>query len=107
MKHKGSFDYCYNGQISVDSKNQIIVGQYLSQNANDKNELAKALTEIEKNTSKLPEKTSLDSGYRSSDNISAIENAKIDGYIATGKGEKDISQDTDKKIVKSRFSYDS
>ena len=36
MKHKGDFDYCYNGQISVDSKSQIIVGQHLTQNENDK-----------------------------------------------------------------------
>ena len=107
MKSRGNFEYCYNGQISVDSKNQIIVGQHLTQNANDKNELKKAIDEIEKNTENNPEKISADSGYRSSDNISAIENAKIDGYIATGKGEKDISQDTDKKIGKSQFSYDS
>ncbi len=55
----------------------------------------------------MPEKVSADSGYCSSDSISAIENAKIDGYIATGKGEKDISQGTDKKIGKSQFLYDS
>lgn len=107
MKSRGGFEYCYNGQISVDSKNQIIVGQHLSQNANDKNELKRALTEIKKNTEKTPEKASADSGYRSSDNILTIENAKIDGYIATGKGEKDISEGADKKIGQTQFSYDS
>ncbi|MBA7581424.1 IS1182 family transposase ISSyth1 [subsurface metagenome] len=106
MKSRGNFEYCYNGQISVDSKNQIIVGQHLSQNANDKNELAKALTEIEKNTDKLPDKASLDSGYRTSDNILTLAGNKIDGYIATSKGEKDNLQDTNKKIGKSQFSYD-
>jgi len=107
MKARGNFEYCYNGQISVDSKNQIIVGQHLTQNANDKNELAKAITEIEKNTEKNPEKISADSGYKTSDNILALEGSKIDGYIATGKGEKDNSQDTDKKIGKSQFLYNS
>jgi len=106
MKSRGNFDYCYNGQISVDSKNQIIVGQHLSCNANDKNELKKEVDEIKKNTGKTPEKISADSGYRSSDNILALEESKIDGYIATGKGEKEVSQDTDKKIGKSQFSYD-
>ena len=105
MKSRGNFEYCYNGQISVDSKNQIIVGQHLSQNANDKKELKKAIAEIERNTDRLPEKVSADSGYLSSDNIEALENAKVDGYIATGKGEKDISYDS-KKIGKSQFSYD-
>jgi len=104
MKSRGNFEYCYNGQISVDSKNQIIVGQHLSQNANDKNELAKALTEIEKNTDKLPDKASADSGYMSSSNISALADAKVDAYIAAGKGEKDSLPG---KIGKSQFSYDS
>lgn len=107
MKARGSFEYCYNGQISVDSQNQIIVGQHLSQNANDKNELKKELDKIKDNTGSLPEKISADSGYRSSDNISALKENNIDGYIATGKGEKDISQDTDKKIGKPQFLYDS
>ena len=105
MKSGKSFKYCYNGQISLDSKDQIIVGQHLSSNANDKNELKKAIDEIEKNTGSLPEKVTADSGYRSSDNILALEDSKIDSYIATGKGEKDILED--KKIGIKNFSYDS
>ena len=53
MKHKGGFEYCYKGQISVDSKSQIIVGQHLTQNENDKKEIEKALSEIEDNTGKV------------------------------------------------------
>ena len=105
MKSGGGFEYCYNGQISVDSQNQIIVGQHLSQNANDKNELKKEIDEIKINTDKTPEKISADAGYRSSDNISALEENSIDGYIATGKGEKDIPENTDKIGIKN-FSYD-
>jgi len=104
MKKQKDFAYCYNAQISVDSKDQIIVGQHLTQNANDKKELGRAIDEIEKNTDKLPEKISADSGYLSSDNIEVLEENNIDGYIATGKGERDIS-DTDKIGIKN-FSYD-
>ena len=107
MKSRGSFEYCYNGQISVDSQNQIIVAQHLSQNANDKNELKKEVDEIKNNTDKLPDKISADSGYKTSGNILTLADNNIDGYIATGKGEKDNSQDTDKKIGKSQFLYDS
>jgi len=107
MKHKGSFDYCYNGQISVDKDNQIIVGQHLSRNTNDKKELSPALLEIKKNTRSLPEKLSLDNGYISLDNITALSDANVDGYIATGRGEKDKSPDNSKKIDKSHFTYDS
>ena len=106
MKSRSSYEYCYNGQISVDSKDQIIVGCHLTQNANDKKELGRAIDEVEKNTDKLPEKISADSGYCSSDNIEVLEDSKIDGYIATGKGEKDSSNIAD-KIGKKNFSYDS
>ena len=59
MGKNGDFDYRYNVQISVDSDNQIIVGQHLSQNANDKKEVKTALESIEENTGTLPEKVSL------------------------------------------------
>jgi len=39
MGKKFIFDYSYNGQISVDKDNQIIVGYHLSRNANDKQEV--------------------------------------------------------------------
>ena len=103
MKSKGGFEYCYNGQISVDSKNQIIVGQHLTQNANDKNELKKAIDEIKNITGKNPEKISADAGYRSSDNILALNESNIDGYIATGKEKKDLAG---KNISIKNFSYD-
>jgi transposase len=45
MGKKGAFDYSYNGQISVDKDNQIIVGQHVTQNANDKQEVEPALEE--------------------------------------------------------------
>ncbi len=47
MKKGKDFAYCYNAQISVDEKSQIIVGQHLTQNANDKKELERAIDEIE------------------------------------------------------------
>ena len=104
MKKGKDFSYCYNAQISVDSKDQIIVGCHLTQNANDKKELGRAIDEIEKNTDKLPEKITADSGYLSSENISVLKGNNIDGYIATGKGEKD-AKDTGKIGIRN-FSYD-
>jgi len=71
----------------------------------DKNKLIKEIDDIKNNTGKTTEKISADSGYRSSDNIEALKDSKVYGYIATGKGEKHISED--KKIGKKNFSYDS
>jgi len=109
MGKKGSFDYSYNGQISVDEDNQIIVGQHLTQNANDKKEVKPALKEIKETTGDLPDKMSLDNGYMSAENLEAFDGKDIDVYIATGKGEKRDQRfidDSSRKIQKSDFTYD-
>jgi len=109
MGKKGDFDYSYNGQISVDEDNQIIVGQHLTQKANDKQEVEPALEEIKETTGNLPDKMSLDNGYMSGDNLEAFYGKDVDVYIATGKGEKKDQrpiEDSNRKIKKSDFSYD-
>ena len=107
MKTKGNFNYCYNGQISVDSKNQIIVGQHLTQSENDKTELKNALADIKENTGLLPDKLSLDCGYISAENITSLISLNIDGYISAGKGENDIFGRDGEKINKYYFNYNS
>jgi len=109
MGKHGNFDYSYNGQISVDEKSQIIVGEHVSHNANDKQEVDPALKEIGETTGRLPEKMSLDNGYLSGANLESFEGTGIDVYIATGKGEKvdpDSLDKTKRDIKKSDFSYD-
>ncbi|MFW5443366.1 MAG: IS1182 family transposase [Methylococcaceae bacterium] len=109
MGKKGSFDYQYNAQISVDEDRQIIVGQHLSQNANDQQEIEPALVAIKEATGTLPNKLSADNGYMSGDNLQALKDSSIEPYIATNKGEKKnkISLDeTERKLVKADFDYD-
>ena len=62
MKNKGGFEYAYNAQVSVDEKGQVIVGQHVSQQANDFREVSPALDEVEATTGRVPEKLSLDNG---------------------------------------------
>jgi transposase len=108
MGKNGSFEYNYNGQISVDENDQIIVGQHVSQNENDKQEAEPGLEEIKETTGDLPDKMSLDNGYMSGNNLEAFEDKKTDVYIATGKGEKKDQrpiEDLNRRIKKSDFSY--
>jgi len=108
MGKKGNFDYQYNAQISVDEDTQIIVGQHLSQNANDKQEIEPALIAIKEVTGTLPDILSADNGYMSGDNLQALEDSLIDTYIATDKGEKKnkISlEGSERKLVKADFEY--
>ena len=108
MKSKGGFDYHYNPQISVDADNQIIVGEHVSQNANDKQELKPALEEIQQTTGTLPDKASMDNGYFSGDNLEALEESGIDAYIATDKNAKPNKEaliDSTRRVQKSDFEY--
>ncbi|SJM94866.1 transposase (fragment) [Crenothrix polyspora] len=50
-------------QISVDADMQIIVGQHISLNANDKQEILPALEALQATTGRLPEKMTGDNGY--------------------------------------------
>ena len=102
MGKKGNFDYSYNGQISVDEDNQIIVGQHLSQNANDKREVEPALEKIKETTGDLPDEMSLDNGYMSGNNLESFDGKEIDVYVATGKGRKKIRGPSKNQIARSR-----
>lgn len=104
MRAKDSFDYCYNGQIGVDENDQIIISEHLSQNENDKNELIRvALKNIKDNTGSLPDVMALDKGYSTSDNIETLDAARIDGYIASGRGEKERMPGSSKKNRQAGF----
>jgi len=108
MGKNGNFDYQYNGQISVDGDNQIIVGQHLSQNANDKKEVAPALDAMLDATGVLPSKFSADNGYMSGDNLEALEAAELDAYVATDKGEKKNKtslNESNRQLTKADFVY--
>lgn len=109
MGRKGQFDYAYNGQISVDADFQIIVGQHISQHANDKQEVEPALQAMREATDQLPDQISLDNGYFSGRNLQVIEQQQVDAYVATDKGEKPHQtplNDSARKLVKADFSYD-
>lgn len=109
MGKKGHFDYQYNAQISVDEDTQIIVGQHLSQNANDKQEIEPALAAVKEAAKQLPEVMSADNGYMSGDNLQTLKDSPIDAYIATDKGEKKNKtalDESERKLIKADFDYD-
>ena len=108
MGKKGGFDYAYNAQISVDADLQIMVGQHISHNANDKQEVEPALKALPDTVDRLPEKRSADHGYSSGSNLQALEQHSVEAYIATDKGEKThkTSLNTSaRKWVKADFDY--
>jgi transposase len=109
MGKKGHYDYAYNGQVSVDEKAQIIVGQHLSLNANDKQEVGPALEQIQQTMGELPEKISQDNGYMSGPNLEKLAEAGVDAYVATSREDKKDGrplEDCNREIKKGDFGYD-
>ncbi len=61
--HKGSFVQAYNTQIVVDSQAQIVIAAAITQETNDKHQLAPMLAQVEQNLGAKPEAASADTGY--------------------------------------------
>jgi transposase len=77
-----SFIYAYNGQIAVDADHGVIVGTYITDHANDKNELVPAIEAVAKrNAGRLPTKVSADNGYFSEDAITDQRLADVDLFV--------------------------
>jgi transposase len=78
------FDQHYNVQAVVDQDSRFIVGDTVSNHANDKEEAIPTVDTIPAEVGK-PKAAALDNGYFSQTNIKALEARGIEPYIATGR----------------------
>jgi transposase len=99
MKSKDGFVQGYNAQIAVDAEAQIIVAQYVTQNGSDSGQLVPLIDAVEANLGRKPREVSADNGYCSEDNLAALEERDIDGYVATGRA-RDAAAGTGKAKAK-------
>jgi len=83
MKGSDGFVQGYNCQIAVEEKFQLIVGQAVTQEANDKKQLEPMVEAIEEQAGQKPEAILADSGYGSEENFKYLRRRHIDGYVAT------------------------
>ena len=81
-RRNGASTQSYNAQIAVDGDSGVIVGTGVSNNPIDAPQLTDTLDDVQAATGKQPEKLSADTGYFSGDNLVALEERQIDGYIA-------------------------
>jgi transposase len=85
MKGPDGFVQAYNAQIAVDEL-QLIVGQSVTQDANDQKQLMPMITTITQQTGgDTPFQVLADAGYCSEANVTAITETTIDAYISTRK----------------------
>jgi transposase len=90
MKGADGFVQGYNTQAAVEPELGLIVGQRVTEAANDKEQLQPMVEAIEAQSGQRPQAILADSGYCSDENLEYLESAgkperKIEGYIATGK----------------------
>jgi transposase len=79
------FVQAYNTQIAVEPDYQWIVGQKVTQAANDKQQLVPTVKAVEEQAGQKPQEVMTDSGYCSEANLKYLEKNKIEGFIATDK----------------------
>ncbi len=83
----GGFEQAYNAQATVDMDSRLIVGNHITQNTNDKNEVTPALEELQKlpESAGKVERAALDAGYHSEENLKKLEEAGIEAHIPSGR----------------------
>jgi len=85
MKGADGFVQGYNTQVAVEPVFQLIVGQQVTQAANDKQQLVPLVEKIEEQSGQQPQGVIADSGYCSEENLKYLNKRKIEGFLATGK----------------------
>jgi transposase len=80
----------YNAQAAVEPTMLLIVGQSVTEAANDKKQLLPMVELLEQQSGQRPEAILADNGYCSEENLDSLESSgqperKIEGFIATGK----------------------
>jgi hypothetical protein len=88
MKSSKGFEQCYNTQLAVDEAHGVVVAADVAQQAADNRFLEPMIDAVERNTGRIPRRVLADAGYRSEATFRSLEQRKIDGYIAIGRGEK-------------------
>jgi transposase len=83
MKGSDGFVQGYNCQIAVEENFQLIVGQAVTQQTNDKKQLEPMVEAIEEQAGHKPAAVLADSGYGSEENFKYLRRRHIDGYVAT------------------------
>lgn len=90
MKGSDGFVQGYNAQAAVEATLQLIVGQDVTQAANDKEQIKPMIQVMEEQSGQRPGEILADNGYCSEKNLEYLERSQesgsiIDAYIATGK----------------------
>ena len=85
MKTSKGFEQSYNAHVAADADSRLILATTVTNCAADVGQLMPVIEQVQANTGKSVERVLADAGYRSEDNLLALEAAKLDGYISMGR----------------------
>jgi hypothetical protein len=81
MKSGKSFEQCYNAQAAVDTATMLIVGQHVTDQANDKQQLVPTLAVVSPALGEV-DKVLVDSGYYSESAVAEVEQGGAGGQLS-------------------------
>jgi len=85
LKGPDGFVQGYNAQIAVEPALQLIVGQGVTQEANDKRQLLPMLRNVKEQSGQQPSAVLADNGYLSEENLKGAAQMQVEAYVAAGK----------------------
>ena len=85
MKGPDTFVQGYNAQIAVEPILQLIVGQAVTQQANDKQQLLPMMQKVKEQSGQKPTAVLADNGYFSEANLRGAVKMRVEAYVAVGK----------------------
>jgi transposase len=85
LKGPDGFVQGYNTQVAVEPLFQLVVGQTVTQAANDKQQVVPLIEAIQEQSGQKPKEVLTDSGYCSEENLKYLAKRRMEGFVATGK----------------------
>ncbi len=79
------FQQCYNAQMTVDGKSQLVVGAEVTDNASDQGQLIPMLDAAAEVCGGTPAQVLADAGYCNERDLGTLEARGVDAYVATGR----------------------
>ena len=95
------FQQCYNAQVAVEGKNQLIVAVEVSSNASDQGRLTPLVQEVESIHGRRPATVLADAGYCNEADLAKLQALGVDGHVALGReGRRAVEVDAEKHPAK-------
>ncbi len=104
MKTSEGFQQCYNAQVAVDGKNQMIVATVVGRGATDQGQLLPMVDAAAATSGQMPAEVLADAGYCNEADLAELEARGIRGHVALGReGRKHAAINRDKRPATHRM----